>query len=172
MDSSANHIRVSAGAVGFRSGGRPLKLCRAIGKCGSVSVCLREEQEVQAAVHCCALMAIPASLVKRSRSKVFDAPCHQPSRTPEKRKMENHKRKLAMQKRDVQLVAPVFNFALEKASEARALREENAALRAQLADVARDNWVEGVRCGKRGLCGAATPVTPGRAGRVALPQDA
>ena len=41
-----------------------------------------------------------------------------------------------MQKRDVQLVAPVFNFALVKASEARALREENAAFRAQLADIA------------------------------------
>ena len=60
----------------------------------------------------------------------------------------------------------------EKASEASALREENAALRAQHADTARDNWVDGVRCGKRGLCGAATPVTPGRAGRVAPPQDA
>ena len=86
--------------------------------------------------------------------------------------MENHRRKVAMQKRDVQLVAPVLNFALEKASEARALREENAALRAQLADVARDNWIDGVRCGKRGLCGAATPVTRGRAGRVAPPQEA
>ena len=52
------------------------------------------------------------------------------------------------------------------------LREENAALRAQLTDIARDNWVDGVRCGKRGLCDAATPVTPGRAGRVAPPQDA
>ena len=60
----------------------------------------------------------------------------------------------------------------EKASEASALREENAALRAQHADTARHNWVDGVRCGKRGLCGAATPVTPGRAGRVAPPQDA
>ena len=86
--------------------------------------------------------------------------------------MENHKRKVAMQKRDVQLVAHVFNFALEKASEARALRKDNAALRTQLADVARDNWVEGVRCGQRGLRGAATPVTPGRAERVALHQDA
>ena len=161
MDSSAKRIKVKASAEGFRSGGRPLKLCRTTGKCSSVSVCIREEQEVH----------VPASPAKRRRSHSLDVRCHQPSRAPEKRKMENHRRHVAMQKRDVQLVAPVFNFALEKASEARALREENAALRAQLADVARDNWVEGVRCGKRGLCGAATPVTPGRAGRVAPPQE-